>query len=146
MHKSVRGIIEKDNGIILIHRIKPQENGILRDYYVIPGGKIELGETEEETVVRELKEELGINVRPEKKLIEIESKYDDSIQIFYLCKYIDGIIGTGNGPEFQNKEKYKGTYEILVVKKENIKTINLVPEEIKHFLEKEIELYEEKTL
>ena len=27
MHKSVRGIIKKDGGIILIHRIKPKDDG-----------------------------------------------------------------------------------------------------------------------
>ena len=27
MHVSVRGIIKKDDGIILIHRIKPMNNG-----------------------------------------------------------------------------------------------------------------------
>ena len=31
MHISVRGIVEEDDGIILIHRIKPREDGTLRD-------------------------------------------------------------------------------------------------------------------
>ena len=60
MHKSVRGIIKKDNGIILIHRLKPRDDGSIRDYYVVPGGKMEQGETEEDTVKREVFEELGI--------------------------------------------------------------------------------------
>ncbi len=134
MHKSVRGIIKKDDGIILIHRVKPQENGTYRDYYVVPGGKMELGENEEQTVKREVLEELGIIVQPETRILEYNSKYDDSIQVFYLCKYIDGIIGTGNGPEINDKLEYKGIFEPVVMKNEEIKKINLVPEEIKEII------------
>lgn len=134
MHKSVRGIIKKDGGIILIHRIKPREDGTYREYYTIPGGKMEEGETEKQTVIREVFEELGIKIEPEKKIIEYNSNYDDSIQIFYLCKYIDGTIGTGKGPEITNKSIYEGIFEPVIMKLEEIQKINLVPEEIKSML------------
>lgn len=137
MHKSVRGIIKKDNGIILIHRLKPRDDGSIRDYYVVPGGKMEQGESEEETVKREVFEELGITVETERKLLEYNSDYDDSVQIFYLCRYKDGIIGTGNGPEMTNKAEYKGSFEPQIIDWDDISKINLVPEEIKTFLGKE---------
>ncbi len=133
MHKSVRGIIKKDNGIILIHRIKPREDGTPREYYVVPGGKMETGESEIDTVVREVYEETGINIEPEKKFFEYNSEYDDSIQVFYVCKYISGTLGSGNGPEIINPV---GVFEPVIVEKEQIKNINLVPEEIKKILEK----------
>lgn len=138
MHKSVRGIIFKDDGIILIHRIKPKTDGTKREYYVIPGGKMEHGETEEQTLLREIYEELGISVKLEKKIIEYNSEYDDSVQIFYLCKYLCGVIGTGNGPEMTNKKEYKGLFEPMIINKENIESINLVPEEIKKMIVKEL--------
>lgn len=134
MHKSVRGIIKKDEGIILIHRLKPREDGTIRNYYVVPGGKMELGESEEETVKREIYEELGITVEPERRLLEYNSDYDDSIQIFYLCKYLDGIVGTGKGPEITKPSEYKGSFNPEIVKIEEIPNINLVPKEIKDFL------------
>ena len=140
MHISVRGIIEKDDGIILIHRIKPREDGTLRDYYVVPGGKQEKGESNLETLNREIKEELGITVDVKEKLIEYDDQaYNDSIQIFYICIHKDGIIGTGNGPEMPNKNEYKGIFEPLVVKYEEIKNVNLVPEAIRDLL---VERYE----
>ena len=140
MHISVRGIIEKDDGIILIHRIKPREDGTLRDYYVVPGGKQEKGESNLETLNREIKEELGITVDVKEKLIEYDDQaYNDSIQIFYICIHKDGIIGTGNGPEMTNKNEYKGILEPLVVKYEEIKNVNLVPEAIRDLL---VERYE----
>ena len=52
------GILIKDNKILLIHRFKTL-NGILNEYYVIPGGKVEVGEDLVSTTIRELKEEVG---------------------------------------------------------------------------------------
>jgi len=48
-------IIIQDNAVLLLHRIK-------RNCYELPGGKIEPGESPEETVVRELREELCCGV------------------------------------------------------------------------------------
>ena len=71
------------------------------------------------------------------KLIEYDDQaYNDSIQIFYICTHKDGIIGTGNGPEMTNKNEYKGIFQPTIVKYEDIKNINLVPEHIKEILVK----------
>lgn len=139
MHKSVRAIIEKDGKIMLIHRVKQREDGTYREYYVIPGGKMELGETETQTAEREVLEELGVKIKPERRVLEYYSDYDDSIQVFWRCKYIEGEFGTGNGPEITNKSEYKGVFEPIMINKEEIKNINLVPEEIKKvFIQGEI--------
>ena len=134
MHTSVRGIVKTKEGIVLIHRIKPQEDGTMREYYVLPGGKMEPGEDEMQTIQREMLEELGINVKPTKRVIEIDSKYDDSIQIVYMCEHMEGTIGTGQGPEFERLAKTEEVFEPVIVPLEEIKNINLVPEEIKDVL------------
>ena len=85
MHISVRGIIEIEGKILLIHRIKKKIDNTYREYYVIPGGKMEEGETEEETLLREIKEEVGIKVRVIKNILNYNSDYNDSIQKFYEC-------------------------------------------------------------
>lgn len=134
MHTSVRGIIEKEGKIILIHRIKKRQDNTYREYYVVPGGKMEENETEEETLIREIQEEVGIIVEPIKKVLIYNSSYDNSIQNFYKCKYISGKIGTGNGPEMKEKRDQKELFEVIEIAKEKIDTINLVPQEIKEII------------
>ena len=53
---SVRGIIIRGNTIAMMHSLK-------YDYYKLPGGGIEEGESLEETLVREVKEESGLVVK-----------------------------------------------------------------------------------
>ena len=45
--KTARGVIIKNNKILLIHRLKKGE-----EYFVLPGGGIEDGETPEATIKR----------------------------------------------------------------------------------------------
>ena len=54
MHTSVRGIVNYNDKIVLIHRIKTKDDGTVRDYYVTPGGKIEENESREEALRREI--------------------------------------------------------------------------------------------
>ena len=67
MREAARGIVFKDGGIILIHRIKEKE-GKKKEYYVFPGGGIEGEETHNEAVIREVLEETGIIVKPKKEI------------------------------------------------------------------------------
>ncbi|MPQ45204.1 NUDIX hydrolase [Clostridium tarantellae] len=54
--------IEKDNKILLLHRTK-KENDIHEGKWIGVGGKFEQGETPEECVIREVKEETGLELR-----------------------------------------------------------------------------------
>ena len=59
---SVRGIIIEDDEVYTIFRRIVNDDNSFKEYYVIPGGGSEKGETLEETLRRELKEELSIDV------------------------------------------------------------------------------------
>ncbi len=135
MHTSVRGIVNYNDKIVLIHRIKTKDDGTIRDYYVTPGGKIEENESHEEALRREIKEELGIEIEIKGLCLELDDRnYNDSFQYFYNCNYKAGELGTGDGPEFTDKENYKGVFEIVLVDKKEISKLNLVPEKIKEIL------------
>lgn len=129
----VAGIIFIDGKIALMHRKDVLKRPEMPEYYTIPGGGLEEGETEEEGVIREIKEEFGIKVKVIKKLYEIESKNFKQKEIFFLCEYESGKFGTGTGPEFSGDPKYidSGKYIPELIKKEDIEKINLLPPEIK---------------
>ena len=64
----VAGIILYNNMFMFMHRIKKVGQDLL-DYYAIPGGGLEEGETHEQCCIREVKEELGVDVKVRKTLV-----------------------------------------------------------------------------
>lgn len=137
----VAGIIFINGKIALMHRKDVLKRPEMPEYYTIPGGGLKEGETEEEGTKREIKEEFGIEVRIVKKLYEMKSTKFNQKELYYLCEYVSGKFGTGQGPEFSNDPKYKdsGKYIPELVEKENIKNINLLPLEIKKKIITDIE-------
>lgn len=79
-------IIYKENKIYATRRGK----GTFKGLWEFPGGKREDGETGEETVIREIKEELDVEIKVESYLATIEYQYPD----FFLMMdcYIASII------------------------------------------------------
>ena len=82
----VSGIIPMEDGIALMHRKDVIKRPEMPEYYTIPGGGLEDGETYEEGTKREIKEEFGIEVEIVRKLYELKSEKFNQLEIFYLCK------------------------------------------------------------
>ena len=137
----VAGIIFMNGGVALMHRVGVIKRKDIQEYYTFPGGGLEEGETLEEGTIREIKEEFGIDVKVVKKLYELESEKFNQKEYFFLCEYIGGEFGTGEGPEFSNNPKYidSGKYLPEIIKKEDVKNIPLLPPEIKEKFVKDIE-------
>lgn len=129
----VAGIIKINGGYAFMHRKNVRKRKNISDYYTFPGGGLEDGETLEEGVIREIKEEFGITVKVVKKLYEMESEKFKQKEYFFLCEYVDGIFGTGDGLEFSNDPKHadSGDYLPEIIKKEEIENLVLLPPEIK---------------
>lgn len=100
---SVYGATISNDKVLLV----PQWDG-----YDIPGGGIELGETTEEALVREVFEETGLNVKPVMDnplcvmndffIHPTNGKYYHYILLYYACALIGGEISTQN---FEEDEK-----------------------------------------
>lgn len=67
--KRVTGaIIRRDGKLLIAQRAEGDECPLMWEF---PGGKIEEGETSEECIIREIKEELNLDIRPLKVFMRI---------------------------------------------------------------------------
>lgn len=83
-------IIIKDNKIFVTQR----GYGKFKDWWEFPGGKIEEGETPEECLKREIKEELKADINIDKYLCTVEYDYPNfhlKMECF-ICSLIDGHL------------------------------------------------------
>ena len=85
----VIGIVVRDGKILICQR---RQSDALAGYWEFPGGKLEPGETLEQCLARELREELAIIARPIEPLAVIEHDYPH-VQVRlhpYLCQHESG--------------------------------------------------------
>ncbi|MDF5731037.1 MAG: 8-oxo-dGTP diphosphatase MutT [Rhizonema sp. PD38] len=92
VHKIIGvAIIWNEKGKILIDRRPPK--GVMGGLWEFPGGKIEIGETVEECIKREIKEELGIEIEVGSHLITIDHIYTHLhvTLVVHHCRHLSGI-------------------------------------------------------
>lgn len=133
MRNRAGGLLIENGRVLLMHRIK-KIDGEVKEYYVVPGGGIEDGETLVEATKRELKEEIGIDIDlvSTEPLLTLEC--ENGTQYFNVVKKSAGVIGTGTGPEFTDSSySDRGIYSAEMIPIEDIINgkINMVPEIIR---------------
>jgi ADP-ribose pyrophosphatase YjhB (NUDIX family) len=85
MRQAVRAIVVKDGNLLVMHR-----NKFGLEYYALPGGAMDMGEEQLQTLHRELGEETSIQVA-NPRLVIIEDAGDMyGMQYIYLCDYAGG--------------------------------------------------------
>ncbi|WP_316741956.1 (deoxy)nucleoside triphosphate pyrophosphohydrolase [Pedobacter antarcticus] len=72
----VAAIIIYQGKILCVQRDK-HEYAYLSDKFEFPGGKVEAGETNEEALIREIKEELAMDISIDSLFCTIEHQYPD---------------------------------------------------------------------
>lgn len=82
---TARGIIIEDQEVYLMFRRKVLEDGSVKEYYVIPGGGIEEGETPEMAVIRELKEEFSVDT----EIIKYLGTNEEADTYFFECRILN---------------------------------------------------------
>ena len=89
----VHTLIESNEKYLVTKRAKQETT--YPEYWDIPGGLANYGELPKEAVIRETKEEIGLNITPT-KIIHEDSNYDKDkdlifIRLVYLCRLNDDI-------------------------------------------------------
>ena len=85
-------------GCAIIHKkgellIAQRKSGVfLGNYWEFPGGKREKDESFEECLIREVKEELGVTIKPVRFLKKEEYIYPEKTVMlhFYICEWVKG--------------------------------------------------------
>ena len=85
-------LVDSDGRVLLAQR---PEGKSLAGLWEFPGGKVEVGETPEETLIRELDEELGIKTKVAclAPLTFASHSYDDFhlLMPLYVCRRYEGV-------------------------------------------------------
>ncbi|OGF21577.1 hypothetical protein A2Y83_01300 [Candidatus Falkowbacteria bacterium RBG_13_39_14] len=94
-------IIFDEEKVLLCHRTE-------YNFWALPGGGLEKGETPWEGVIREVKEETGLDVEVI-RLVDVSSKpHEDNIGFTFLCKVLGGQVIAG---DFVDTAKFFATSE-----------------------------------
>jgi len=104
---AVIAIIKKGDKYFLQKRIS---KGLLADMWEFPGGKIEIGETKEQALARELKEEINVNLKSARYLFNVKHFYTQfrvNLSVFECSLVNDPIIDkTHLWVNYKNFSKY----------------------------------------
>ena len=86
----VAAIIKKGNTILATQR----GYGDLKDGWEFPGGKVEPGESCEAALIREIREELTVEIQVEQRLCTVEYDYPTFHLVMhcYFCKLASGHL------------------------------------------------------
>ncbi len=115
--KTVDAVIEDDRGnVVLIKRKYPP----FKDYYALPGGFIEKGETPKQAVIREVKEETNLTIEILKKIGIFDEEGRDPrgkiISTAFKCRIIGDTSQMQSGTDSASVE---------LIPKEKIATLDL---------------------
>lgn len=143
----VRALIIENNKLLAMHdEVSP--------YYYLPGGKVELNETAEEAVLREVKEELEINAEIIRPVFLAQNFYTDDLDgkryhevVLYYLLDVSNTALLSKGEKFVIYEgKHTLTFEWLNINGLQdkyiyplfIKTeVKNLPEQLKFIIERE---------
>src|SRR4051812_16483901 len=85
MRKTSRAIIIKDGKLLVTKR-----NKFGSEYYILIGGGVDIGETLEQALYRELAEESGVQVTNPRLVFTEQAGWIYGLQNIFLCDYASG--------------------------------------------------------
>jgi len=90
----VAAVLVQDGALLLVRHVKGNKT-----YWLLPGGGVEYGESLEDALVRELREEAGITIRVRDLIAANDSIPPDAhrhvVNIYFTAEIIDGRVTLG---------------------------------------------------
>lgn len=114
MKKVSRAIIINEQGLVLLGK---RARGMGEDKYALIGGKLDEGETPKEAIIREVKEELGLDFEPTLFLERIDNETDSQNpwKVYFFT-------GTVSGKFKLNKEEIN---DIIFISEEGLDNLDI---------------------
>ena len=131
----VGAVIERDGALLLVRHQKPDRD----PYWVLPGGRLEPGETIPECAEREVAEETGLSARFSEVLYVSEFLREDRHTVDITVKMMmegDGEARLGRDPEITPGSE-PTLRELRWVETDELRKIELLPAWIKDRLSKD---------
>ncbi len=121
--------------VLLMKRFKPERG----EYFVIPGGSVETGETFEQSATRELREETNLQFHLEQKLYESINPSSARTAHYFIAKYHSGEPSLHpHAPESLERQDQFNRYTPTWVQLEQIEHIPLFPSAIRQRLARDL--------
>ncbi|PEB52208.1 DNA mismatch repair protein MutT [Bacillus pseudomycoides] len=119
-HHIVRGIIIKNEKLLIANYIG--------HHYFLPGGHVELGESAEKALIRELKEEIGLNCIVKRFLGVIENKWEDSDTLHYEINHVFELDSNDLHVNLTpNSKESHLAFHWIIPNEENLTTYKIMP-------------------
>lgn len=131
-HYRVVGVIVKDNKYLV-------QNIGGKDYYVLPGGHVRIGESSDDALIREVREELEIDILKKdfrlfcyhENIYEKDNRVEHWIEQYYI---INAKLEKDSWSFVENDIDGVKTLNYTFVSKEELKKIDLKPLKIKELI------------
>lgn len=130
MRQAVRAIVVKDDHLLVMKR-----NKFGHEYYSLVGGGIDMGETAEQALYREVSEETGLAITNHRLVITEDAGSMYGIQHIYQCDYVAGEPALApNSAEALIQAGGQNLFQPLWLPLADLPTSNLLPKELKAVL------------
>jgi 8-oxo-dGTP diphosphatase len=95
----VAGLVYRGEELLIAQRPDGKHSALKWEF---PGGKVEENEDPRDTLVREIKEELDIEVKVQRIADVIFHRYPDRavLLLFYVCQYASGVANALDAADF----------------------------------------------
>ncbi len=133
-HQQSRAIVIKEGMLLTMFRRKNGE-----EYYVIPGGHMQIGETPEQTAIREVEEETTVkigNLRPAYEITDYAKIKKVEKEYYFVADWVSGEpILSGEESRRSVLENY---YEPRWLPLNEIDAVSFYPVQLKEWIKKNL--------
>lgn len=128
MRRASRAIIIRDDKLLVMKR-----NKFGRHYYTLIGGGIDFNETPEQSLVREVKEETGLDITKYKQVFTEEAGEPYGTQFIYLVEDPGGeAVLQASSEEARISSGGKNTYAVTWVRLSELEKSAFLSTKLKH--------------